>query len=347
MAVIKSSLGFYNIMASVSLEWNHPDFISIGPFCDEKISKAFIHRIVSNRKLTQEQATMAEKFYEILPYADVNDVTLMTQHLLCAFIPEYRDVSPEYLNYSEETHEFKPNSEAFEHFTTSSAEFYAKYLMDFLETLVSGDWKEASDKLKIFLDASGAAKKRSLHSMKRNIHELNTFCKEKLLTTSVHPYDTLSLADSFESEIEACANQEQLASLPYKMVRNYCLLVKNRMYPEYSCLIRNVISYINQHLNEDLSLSILARQFNKNASFLSGQFSRETGMSLTRYIHHVRIQRAVQYFNTTDLSVSETALNVGFSDFGYFSKLFHKEIGTSPRAYKKMLKARNDIALPN
>ncbi|MGN1140722.1 MAG: hypothetical protein ACI4TF_05950, partial [Oliverpabstia sp.] len=100
MAVVKSSLGYYNVFAAVTLEENHPEFITVGPFCDGNLSAVFIQQIVHDRKLSPEQAFMVEKFYEILPIADANDVALMVLHLLSAFIPEYRNVSPQYINYS-------------------------------------------------------------------------------------------------------------------------------------------------------------------------------------------------------------------------------------------------------
>ncbi|MGN0167306.1 MAG: helix-turn-helix domain-containing protein [Acetatifactor sp.] len=337
LAVTKSSLGFYNIFAPVSLSEKQPDFISVGPFADGNISAAFIQQLVHDQNLTPVQSLMVKKFYEILPVSDVNDITLMVLHLLSAFIPEYHNVSPEYISYSEMTHKITPNHDAFRRFTSTSAEYYAKYLNEFLDTLITGDYAKTSDKLKIFLDANGTTKLASLHSLKRKIHELNTFCKEKLLTTSIHPYYPLYLSDSFASQIDSCSRYDQLSALPYKMARKYCMLIKNYSHQEYSFLVRSLISYIDQHIEEPLTLSVLAKHFQKNASFLSGQFSKETGESITDYIHRAKMQAAVQYFNTTDLSVTEVASILSIHNFGYFSKLFRREIGINPREYKKMV----------
>ena len=84
-----------------------------------------------------------------------------------------------------------------------------------------------------------------------------------------------------------------------------------------------------------MSLKYLADVFEKNASVLSGTFSKDTGRSLTKYIQQVRMQEAIRLFNTTSLSVSEVAVAVGYQDFSYFSKIFSKEIGCSPREYKQ------------
>lgn len=106
---------------------------------------------------------------------------------------------------------------------------------------------------------------------------------------------------------------------------------------KYSYLIRTVVNYIDQHLYSELTLSILAEKFDKNPSYLSNAFKKEVGETLTSYIGRQRIRASLRYFNTTNMSVAEVAGAVGIPDFGYFSKLFKRHIGISPREYKKML----------
>ena len=94
------------------------------------------------------------------------------------------------------------------------------------------------------------------------------------------------------------------------------------------------MDYINLHLEDELSLQQLAAHFNKNASSLSHSFTLEAGCSLTVYIQQTRIQAALKLFHTTDMSVSEVATAVGYQDFSYFSKVFSRHVGCSPRAYR-------------
>lgn len=97
------------------------------------------------------------------------------------------------------------------------------------------------------------------------------------------------------------------------------------------------MAYIDEHIDEELSLSVLAEAFQRNASSLSNQFRKETGETLTEYIHKARIQAAIQYFNTTGLTVTEVAVSVGITNFAYFSRLFKKYVGMSPREYRRMV----------
>ena len=125
--------------------------------------------------------------------------------------------------------------------------------------------------------------------------------------------------------------------MPFDMVRKYSMLAKNYTYEKYSYLIRTVVNYIDQHLYSELTLSIHAEKFDKNPSYLSNAFKKEVGETLTSYIGRQRSRASLRYFNTTNMSVAEVAGAVGIPDFGYFSKLFKRHIGISPREYKKML----------
>ena len=337
IGIVKSSLGYYNIYASLSIGGKYPDFISVGPFCDEKISPAFIQKISSSKNLTREQQVMAMKYYEILPVADIEAVRTFVQHLLSAFIPEYKDITPIYLNYSESNQIITPDADAFWNFSSKTATLYAQYLKEFLEELTHGDSIKTTDKLKRFLDAKGTYKIRSLYHIKKQIHELNTFCKEKLLETTIHPYYVLRMSEDFSIQIDRLNTMEQLSAFPYKMIRKYCLLVKNHAFDHYSYTIKNVIYYIDEHLpEEELSLSMVAAALGKNASFLSSQFHKETGESITAYIHSARVKKALLLFHTTQLSVFEVAESVGIPNSRYFSKIFKEEIGMTPREYRAM-----------
>ena len=155
-----------------------------------------------------------------------------------------------------------------------------------------------------------------------------------LLHTDIHPLHVIKLAGSVRMKIENMTSLTKLAQTANEICHKYCLLVKNYANPDSSRLTKDVIAYIQLHLDEELSLRHLAAHFQKNASVLSNTFSKETGQTLTKFIHQTRIQEAIRLFNTTDLSVSEVAMSVGYLDFSYFSKVFSKNVGCSPREYK-------------
>ena len=64
-------------------------------------------------------------------------------------------------------------------------------------------------------------------------------------------------------------------------------------------------------------------------------FDSEVKMGIAAYIRRRRMHRAKKLLKTTELSVAEIAEQVGFSDYNYFSRVYKKTYGKSPKRYRK------------
>ena len=87
--------------------------------------------------------------------------------------------------------------------------------------------------------------------------------------------------------------------------------------------------------NPDLSLAVVAEQTGYNAKYISTLFKKKTGVGYSEYLRSLRIKYAISLFDHGIDSVKNVALLSGFSDPLYFSTVFKKEVGVSPKDYKK------------
>lgn len=330
--IIKSNLGFFNIIAYLTTD-EHPDFISIGPFRSEEFTKDYFPHIAKDIGLTQVSTLPLKSFYDNLPYIALSSITNIVKGILSNFFSEFESMAPLQIAFQEESHTIKLDSDLLQEYTAEFADDYQKSLLNFLSALKKGDVSVAQKELKTFLSKISLASFQNISEYQRELNVINNLCHAALMDTAIHPIHVLKLYNSFRQKISAIHNRDTLIAMPNDICHKYCLLVRNYAYPEYSQTTRAVINYINLHLEEDLSLSLLASYFRKNASSLSATFSREVGISVTNFIHQTRINEAIRYFNSTEMSVSEVALTVGFQDFAYFSRLFRKQVGCSPREY--------------
>lgn len=99
-------------------------------------------------------------------------------------------------------------------------------------------------------------------------------------------------------------------------------------------VVKQAVQYINSNYFEELSLSDLAIQFNVESSYFSKMFRQETGESLMVYISRLRIEKAIEYMQNREISLTEIAFMVGYDDYTYFSRVFRKVAGKSPRDYR-------------
>jgi len=95
------------------------------------------------------------------------------------------------------------------------------------------------------------------------------------------------------------------------------------------------IGYLEQHLDEAVTLDELTGLADLSASTLNRAFRRAVGLPPLAYHLRLRIRRAGDLLRTTDLSVTEVAGLTGFDDANYFARQFRSVIGLSPSAYRK------------
>lgn len=91
---------------------------------------------------------------------------------------------------------------------------------------------------------------------------------------------------------------------------------------------------IEARYDQRLTLRDLAGAVNLNPAYFSTLFSRATGLPPLRYLARFRLDRARELLLSTDLSVTEIGVAVGYDAAAYFSRVFARAEGCSPRAYR-------------
>ena len=76
---------------------------------------------------------------------------------------------------------------------------------------------------------------------------------------------------------------------------------------------------------------------NISASYLSALFKKETGVTLTEYVNEKRIKYAMQLLATTKIQIQTAAQHSGIDDVHYFTKLFKKYTGKTPKEYRQSI----------
>jgi YesN/AraC family two-component response regulator len=107
--------------------------------------------------------------------------------------------------------------------------------------------------------------------------------------------------------------------------------------PHTSALVKGAVAFIQQHHNEPLSRQEIADAIGVSKDYLGRIFHQELGLSPWEYLIRYRVLRAKELLRTTGYSVAEVATRVGFDTPTYFSHIFHREVGCSPRAFRAQI----------
>lgn len=100
-------------------------------------------------------------------------------------------------------------------------------------------------------------------------------------------------------------------------------------------LVDKSMEYIMNNYMKTITLESLAKLFNKTPQQFSYLFHKHTGLRPINYLIDYRMEMALKFLTIDGLNVKETAEKIGYQDPFYFSKLFKKHIGKSPRDVKK------------
>ena len=98
--------------------------------------------------------------------------------------------------------------------------------------------------------------------------------------------------------------------------------------------LQKVLSYIDERLAEPVGVRDLASQVHMSPFHFARRFKQAVGTPPHAYITHVRIERAKRLLAGTNLPLIEVATRVGYRTQAHFTGVFHRYVGTTPRAYR-------------
>lgn len=123
--------------------------------------------------------------------------------------------------------------------------------------------------------------------------------------------------------------EETLAHLEVALAR------EQKLSSEAQRLVRRAMAYLHEHYMESLTRGAIAQHVGLDEDYLTYCFRQELGMTPITYLNRYRVNQARQLLKQTNKSVTAIALEVGFSDSSYFSRIFKRETGMAPDTYRR------------
>ena len=144
----------------------------------------------------------------------------------------------------------------------------------------------------------------------------------------------MTLTDYYFQAVESAKSFQDLTDVAQTMQKDFVSRVhKIRTDSSRSKTIKDVIAYIELHLEDEFDLETLAGEFGYSEYYLTKKFRKETGLTIKEYIRNKKLERAAFYLKGASLSISEIADKLHFSSQSYFNTKFKEKYKVTPKEY--------------
>ncbi len=173
--------------------------------------------------------------------------------------------------------------------------------------------------------------------LKVSILELLIILSRAAVEAGAKIEEMLGMRYAFVTELSKIRDQEELCLWIVKVLEKMTdQIYQTRNARNYQRLKR-AMDFIEAHCGEPLTVERVAREVFLSPSRLSHIIKDELGMTLIDYLSKMRIEKAKALLSNEEVSIAQIAQDVGFSDQSYFTKVFKKIEGCTPRSYRLSL----------
>lgn len=313
----------------------------IGPYLTKEISYHDIQTLMNTLQIPPELFPQLQDYYYALPALTAKTAfsSLLRHAYASIFDTELPSVQHLDLKQSEsqeqflETHHFYVPEDAVLSMQLLEERYHIED--ELLDAISHGNLAKALSVSNTMSSIRFAPRSDSeLRNHKNLMITFNSLMRRTAYVAGVHPFYIDAVSSNYATLIEQCRTVEETQDIIPYMVRSYCDLVDKRSMSSYSEPVRKILVTIDASLTGDLSLKRFANDLFLNTSYLSTLFKKEVGMTLTDYVNKNRIAYAKKLLKSTALSVQDVAINSGIPDIHYFTRLFRREAGMSPREWR-------------
>lgn len=197
-----------------------------------------------------------------------------------------------------------------------------------------GDIREANAVLNDLLGYVLFSQGNSLDVVKARALELCSLLSRTAIEGGAPTDNILKLNNHFLKNLQQITSMDTLCHKLQEVVETFSESMFNYIPSKNNEIIKKAMLYISEHFNTPLTLEDVATHIHLHPSYFSSLFKHSTGSSFKEYLNMVRIEESKRLLSNTDFSIIDIAVAVGFEDQSYFSKVFKKYTGLTPKQFR-------------
>ncbi|MBR4965347.1 MAG: AraC family transcriptional regulator, partial [Lachnospiraceae bacterium] len=183
----------------------------------------------------------------------------------------------------------------------------------------------------------GVLSKKELQNMKYHLVITLALIARYCIDGGLDLSTSYALSDFYIQKADESCTIEEIDVLHKTAALDYARRM-NKLRKDKICSIHVVrcIDYMHDNLHSKITVEELAKRCNLHPSYLSRLFKKETGVSVSEYIIQLKVEAAKNMLLYSDLTLSDISTILAFGDQSYFTSVFRKHTGFTPRKYQSL-----------
>lgn len=201
-------------------------------------------------------------------------------------------------------------------------------------TILAGDRAGAQGLLNQLLAYIYCANEFKLGPIKERLLELIVVLSRATIDAGADMGEIFLYNAAYRREIERFDSLEDLSVWLTGVMQRFIQYSFDFQQVKHADVVFKAMQYMRRNCAQKVSLDDVARHVYLSRAYLSTLFKEETGQSLFAYLTQVRVEKGKRLLEDQTLSLAQVAVQCGFEDQSYFSKIFKRETGMSPKKYR-------------
>lgn len=182
----------------------------------------------------------------------------------------------------------------------------------------------------------------SVHDVKEIFQELIIILCRVVYEEAKDSEMLLEMRHRYKYKVKNCNNYSDLQKTIIELSKESIIILEKILLNGKYELINKINLYLENNFHQNITLGYLANVFFISPNYLSTIFNEKNGISLKNYINRLRIKKAKQYLEDSDIKILEISRMVGYSQLSYFGSVFNKLENCTPNEYRTNAKSHEN-----
>lgn len=174
----------------------------------------------------------------------------------------------------------------------------------------------------------------NIQDIKARTMELIVVISRAIISAGANVGDIFRYNTTYAKGLDNCSTIDELSRWVSEVIHQFLSVSFDYVEIKHSDIVFKASAFIRDNCQKAITLEDIANEVFLSKSYLSSIFKQETGFSISEYINKARVEKSKELLNTTDYPLIVVANECGFGDQSYFSRIFKKFTGESPKQYR-------------